>query len=72
MCASCGEFSSCNEESLPSCNFLPGFEPKSQSDWDLQAYSGGCSRITSIAYCRTTISSANYRAVDGFQEIHSM
>ncbi|CAI8616049.1 unnamed protein product [Vicia faba] len=40
--AFCGAFGSCNEISKPSCNCLNGYEPKSQSDWDLGDYSKGC------------------------------
>ncbi|KAK2424466.1 G-type lectin S-receptor serine/threonine-protein kinase [Trifolium repens] len=34
--AFCGAFGSCTENSKPYCNCLSGFEPKSQSDWDLE------------------------------------
>ncbi|XP_021811187.1 G-type lectin S-receptor-like serine/threonine-protein kinase B120 isoform X3 [Prunus avium] len=69
----CGAFGSCNEVSAVACNCLTGFEPKSQNEWDLQAYSSGCSRITNLQYCGTAVStSAKYRAPDGFQEIHNM
>ncbi|CAL5211813.1 unnamed protein product [Lathyrus oleraceus] len=40
--AFCGAFGSCNEISKPPCNCLNGYEPKSQSDWDLDDYSNGC------------------------------
>ncbi|GAU46575.1 hypothetical protein TSUD_272140 [Trifolium subterraneum] len=40
--AFCGAFGSCNENSKPYCNCLNGYEPKSQSDWDLGDYSHGC------------------------------
>ncbi|XP_058763583.1 G-type lectin S-receptor-like serine/threonine-protein kinase At2g19130 [Vicia villosa] len=40
--AFCGAFGSCNEISKPSCNCLNGYQPKSQSDWDLGDYSSGC------------------------------
>ncbi|GMN61225.1 hypothetical protein TIFTF001_030315 [Ficus carica] len=46
--ALCGTFGSCNENSLPFCNCLKGFEPKSQTDWDLKDYSGGCIRKTKL------------------------
>ncbi|KAF3443808.1 hypothetical protein FNV43_RR13498 [Rhamnella rubrinervis] len=42
--AFCGAFGSCNQKSLPFCNCLKGFVPKSQSDWNLEDYSGGCKR----------------------------
>ncbi|XP_058759647.1 G-type lectin S-receptor-like serine/threonine-protein kinase At2g19130 [Vicia villosa] len=40
--AFCGAFGSCNEISKPYCNCLNGYQPKSQSDWDLGDYSHGC------------------------------
>ncbi|GMN30226.1 hypothetical protein TIFTF001_002734 [Ficus carica] len=47
--AFCGAYGSCNETSLPFCNCLMGFEPKSRHDWDdLQDYSGGCIRKTEL------------------------
>ncbi|XP_050102714.1 cysteine-rich receptor-like protein kinase 44 isoform X10 [Malus sylvestris] len=46
--AFCGAFSSCKPTSLNYCKCLKGFEPNRQSDWDLQIYSGGCSRRTSV------------------------
>ncbi|XP_071907034.1 G-type lectin S-receptor-like serine/threonine-protein kinase At2g19130 [Coffea arabica] len=42
--AYCGAFGTCNENSLPFCNCLDGFKPKSEEDWDLKDYSGGCER----------------------------
>ncbi|WJX69150.1 non-specific serine/threonine protein kinase [Trifolium repens] len=46
--AFCGAFGSCTENSKPYCNCLSGFEPKSQSDWDLEDHSGGCKRKTTL------------------------
>ncbi|XP_028796026.1 G-type lectin S-receptor-like serine/threonine-protein kinase At2g19130 [Neltuma alba] len=46
--AFCGSFGRCNENSLPFCSCLTGFEPKSQTDWDLQDHSGGCVRKTKL------------------------
>ncbi|XP_004487351.1 G-type lectin S-receptor-like serine/threonine-protein kinase At2g19130 [Cicer arietinum] len=46
--AFCGAFGSCTENSMPYCNCLNGFEPKSQSDWDLGGHSGGCMRKTKL------------------------
>ncbi|KAK9048351.1 hypothetical protein SSX86_032686 [Deinandra increscens subsp. villosa] len=43
---SCGSFGVCNLESLPACSCLTDFEPRSQSDWDLGSFSGGCVRKT--------------------------
>ncbi|XP_028808422.1 G-type lectin S-receptor-like serine/threonine-protein kinase At2g19130 [Neltuma alba] len=46
--AFCGSFGSCNENTQPFCTCLTGFEPKSQTDWDLQDHSGGCVRKTKL------------------------
>ncbi|KAL3509558.1 hypothetical protein ACH5RR_028959 [Cinchona calisaya] len=42
--AYCGAFGICNENSLPSCNCLDGFKRKSDQDWNLNDFSGGCER----------------------------
>ncbi|KAK9924636.1 hypothetical protein M0R45_032994 [Rubus argutus] len=42
----CGPFSRYNQTSSPFCTCLNNFEPKSQSEWNLKDYSGGCSRTT--------------------------
>ncbi|KAL5581853.1 hypothetical protein UlMin_014295 [Ulmus minor] len=46
--AFCGPYGSCNEKYLPFCSCLTGFHPKSQSDWNLTDYSGGCVRQTNL------------------------
>nr|XP_048327459.1 G-type lectin S-receptor-like serine/threonine-protein kinase At2g19130 isoform X3 [Ziziphus jujuba var. spinosa] len=46
--AYCGAYGSCNDRSLPFCNCLTGFEPKSQSNWDMSDYSDGCQRKTEL------------------------
>ncbi|MFQ6637298.1 hypothetical protein Gotur_014244 [Gossypium turneri] len=46
--AFCGAFGSCNEKALPFCNCLTGFEPKSESDWNLSDFSKGCKRKTQL------------------------
>ncbi|KAJ0241973.1 G-type lectin S-receptor-like serine/threonine-protein kinase [Hirschfeldia incana] len=46
--AYCGSFGICNDESQPFCRCPHGFRPKSQRDWDLQDYSGGCVRNTEL------------------------
>ncbi|RXH89868.1 hypothetical protein DVH24_032225 [Malus domestica] len=56
------QWNSCNPSS-DNCKCLKGFEPNRQSDWDLQIYSGGCSRKTSVQCANAT--------GDGFLEIHS-
>ncbi|KAI3465674.1 hypothetical protein Pfo_022337 [Paulownia fortunei] len=42
--AYCGAFSICNSNSLSSCSCLPGFKIKSENDWSLTDFSGGCMR----------------------------
>ncbi|KAI5412804.1 G-type lectin S-receptor-like serine/threonine-protein kinase At2g19130 [Lathyrus oleraceus] len=44
----CGAFGICNENSLPHCSCLRGFEPKSVSDWNMEDHSSGCIRRTSF------------------------
>ncbi|KAK7401999.1 hypothetical protein VNO78_13923 [Psophocarpus tetragonolobus] len=46
--AFCGAFGSCMEHSMPYCNCLKGFEPKSLSDWNMGDSSGGCQRKTKL------------------------
>ncbi|KAJ0446725.1 putative protein kinase RLK-Pelle-SD-2b family [Helianthus annuus] len=46
--AKCGAFSVCNQQTSPFCNCLTGFEPTSQSDWNLSEFSGGCVRKTKL------------------------
>nr|XP_016486702.1 PREDICTED: G-type lectin S-receptor-like serine/threonine-protein kinase At4g27290 isoform X1 [Nicotiana tabacum] len=42
----CGAFGICNELSSAAsvCDCLPGFKPKSDEDWNLKSFSGGCMR----------------------------
>ncbi|KAM1888139.1 hypothetical protein ACFX13_046298 [Malus domestica] len=61
--ASCGAFSSCKPTSFNYCKCLKGFVPNRQSDWDLQIYSGGCSRRTSVKCGNAT--------GDGFLKVNS-
>ncbi|KAG4386016.1 hypothetical protein AAZX31_12G187800 [Glycine max] len=67
--AFCGVFGSCTENSMPYCNCLPGFEPKSPSDWNLFDYSGGCERKTKLQ-CENLNSSNGDK--DGFVAIPNM
>ena len=46
--AFCGGFGSCTENAMPYCNCLNGYKPKSQSDWNLNDYSGGCVKKTNF------------------------
>ncbi|XP_071701103.1 G-type lectin S-receptor-like serine/threonine-protein kinase At2g19130 [Rutidosis leptorrhynchoides] len=50
----CGAFGSCRQSVLPFCNCLTGFEPGSQTNWDLGDYSGGCVRKTDLQCGRTS------------------
>jgi len=49
----CGAFGSCDQKSLPFCSCLKGFVAKSQNDWNLSDYSGGCKRRTALL-CENT------------------
>ncbi|XP_022892499.1 G-type lectin S-receptor-like serine/threonine-protein kinase At4g03230 isoform X1 [Olea europaea var. sylvestris] len=42
--AYCGAFGTCNQNSLNFCYCLPGFKQRSENDWNLKDYSGGCVR----------------------------
>jgi serine/threonine protein kinase len=46
--AYCGAYGICNQQSLPFCNCLKGFQPTSDNSWNLSDYSGGCKRKTSL------------------------
>lgn len=51
--ALCGPYGSCVEASSAAvCLCLPGFEPKSQSDWASMGFSGGCVRRSGLG-CET-------------------
>ncbi|KAK7324757.1 hypothetical protein VNO77_28577 [Canavalia gladiata] len=67
--AFCGAFGSCTENSMPYCNCLSGFEPKSQSDWDLQDHSGGCRRKTPLKCENSNLSNGDKV---GFLQIPNM
>ncbi|CAI9772524.1 unnamed protein product [Fraxinus pennsylvanica] len=49
--AYCGAFGTCNQNSLSSCNCLQGFKKKSETDWNLKDYSGGCVREIDLLQC---------------------
>ncbi|PIN20981.1 Serine/threonine protein kinase [Handroanthus impetiginosus] len=63
--AYCGAFGSCNQNSLPFCNCLPGFKHKSESDWVLKDYSGGCVREIDLQ-CENNRSRSSYGREDKF------
>jgi hypothetical protein len=67
--AFCGAFGSCNGKSLPFCSCLRGFVQKSQSDWNLSDFSGGCTRRTALQ-CENT--SLTNRQADRFYPMPSM
>ncbi|KAG9150486.1 hypothetical protein Leryth_010855 [Lithospermum erythrorhizon] len=46
--AYCGAFGTCNQNSLPFCDCIDGFRRKSERDWNLNDYSGGCERKTDL------------------------
>ncbi|KAL0306975.1 UNVERIFIED_CONTAM: G-type lectin S-receptor-like serine/threonine-protein kinase [Sesamum radiatum] len=56
----CGAFGTCNQNSLPFCDCLPGFKHKSESDWNLRDYSGGCVRETNLQ-CGNNSTNSNGR-----------
>ncbi|XP_059449693.1 G-type lectin S-receptor-like serine/threonine-protein kinase At2g19130 [Corylus avellana] len=65
----CGAFGSCNPNSLPFCSCLKGFVPKSQNEWNLLDYSGGCMRITTLQCKNTNVTN---RLEDRFLPMPSM
>jgi hypothetical protein len=67
--AFCGAFGICNEKSLPFCSCLRGFGYKSQSDWNLSDFSGGCKRRSALQ-CENT--SLTNRQADRFYPMLSM
>ncbi|KAI3457272.1 hypothetical protein Pfo_013935 [Paulownia fortunei] len=58
--AYCGAFGTCNQNSLPFCNCLPGFVHKSENDWNLKDYSGGCVREMNLL-CENNGTTSNDR-----------
>ncbi|GKA02759.1 G-type lectin S-receptor-like serine/threonine-protein kinase [Tanacetum coccineum] len=46
--ALCGDFRTCQRTGLSLCNCLTGFKPRSQSDWNISDFSGGCVRTTEL------------------------
>ncbi|KAM7276244.1 hypothetical protein ACFE04_018110 [Oxalis oulophora] len=65
--ALCGSFGVCNENSLPYCSCMTGFEPNSQKDWDLEDFSGGCKRKTILQCGNSSIANAKVKS-DKFLE----
>ncbi|KAL8506005.1 hypothetical protein ACS0TY_017023 [Phlomoides rotata] len=60
----CGPNGICsfNNPTISLCQCLKGFAPKFQKEWDLQDWSGGCTRITPL----------NCKSGDGFQEVRGV
>ncbi|XP_047317246.1 G-type lectin S-receptor-like serine/threonine-protein kinase At2g19130 [Impatiens glandulifera] len=52
--AYCGTFGACNQITLPFCNCLKGFNPKSPNDWNLEDFSDGCVRNIELQQCGNT------------------
>lgn len=46
--AFCGPFGICNQQSLPFCSCLKGFQASSSNSWNLSDFSAGCARKTRL------------------------
>lgn len=44
----CGAFGVCNQNPVPVCSCLKGFVPRSDKEWKLSDYTGGCVRKTQL------------------------
>ncbi|XP_057790589.1 G-type lectin S-receptor-like serine/threonine-protein kinase At4g27290 isoform X2 [Salvia miltiorrhiza] len=58
----CGAYALCSTEKPQMCECFKGFAPKSQHEWDIQDWSGGCTRTTPL----------NCSNGDGFLEIRGV
>ncbi|KAL8506031.1 hypothetical protein ACS0TY_017041 [Phlomoides rotata] len=58
----CGPNGFCSFDKPIRCQCLMGFAPKFPKEWDLQDWSGGCTRITPL----------NCKSGDGFQEVRGV
>ncbi|XP_031105237.1 G-type lectin S-receptor-like serine/threonine-protein kinase At1g11300 [Ipomoea triloba] len=56
--AVCGPFGMCNDNSTSLCDCLPGFRRKSDKDWGLKVFSGGCVRKADLQ-CGNATGTAN-------------
>nr|BAF91378.1 S receptor kinase [Brassica rapa] len=45
----CGTYSYCDVNTSPSCNCIPGFNPKNRQQWDLRIPISGCKRRTRLS-----------------------
>nr|GMD05210.1 G-type lectin S-receptor-like serine/threonine-protein kinase At2g19130 [Ipomoea batatas] len=66
MSGACGDYGICNISSNPVCKCLPGFEPKSNTNWDLRDFSDGCERKRPL-HCNS-----NEGGEDGFLKISNV
>lgn len=62
----CGSNGKCDTSTLPVCQCLPGFVPKSPVHWDLRDTSDGCIRKTPLACGNKSIQG------DGFMKLSNM
>lgn len=46
--ATCGPFTTCNDDTLPQCTCMKGFTIKNPEDWELDDRTGGCVRSTPL------------------------
>ncbi|XP_057955657.1 uncharacterized protein LOC131149319 [Malania oleifera] len=67
--ALCGPFGVCNQESMPFCGCLHGFEPRSPNDWSKSTNYDGCVRRVSLQCGDTT---ATNGVEDKFLKLFSM
>ncbi|KAL0311072.1 UNVERIFIED_CONTAM: Receptor-like serine/threonine-protein kinase SD1-8 [Sesamum angustifolium] len=58
----CGPYGVCRIDRAIKCECFKGFAPKSQQDWDLQDWSGGCTRTRPL----------NCEGGDGFVEVRGV
>nr|XP_023928161.1 G-type lectin S-receptor-like serine/threonine-protein kinase At1g11330 [Quercus suber] len=68
----CGEFGSCNPQSLPICSCLPGFEPKNTEEWSSGNWTSGCVRRTPLQCDRVNSTGGGAGKMDGFLKLKMM
>ncbi|XP_054778350.1 uncharacterized protein LOC129286414 [Prosopis cineraria] len=64
----CGAFGSCNSNSSPICNCLRGFEPSNRMEWDMQNWTNGCVRKTTLQ-CEKLKNQSAQGKQDGFLKL---
>ncbi|XP_028801029.1 G-type lectin S-receptor-like serine/threonine-protein kinase At1g11330 [Neltuma alba] len=64
----CGSFGSCNANSSPICNCLRGFEPSKRKEWDMQNWTNGCERKTTLQ-CEMLKNRSAQGKQDGFYKL---